>query len=208
MKVSTALDNRTRTTAGREFNSRNVHDNPALITPARQGVHTLLGIWPGYVQATPIAYSVGHTLLPHHPAHVAGILQEQSPRDTATRAGEQTKQGAPGTHPPGRAKRPMKVCAQSGCPELTPQGRYCPTHTQAREQARGTTTQRGYGNTHQQLRNKYAALLRNISIPCARCGSPIHPGDPWDLGHTDTRNAWTGPEHASCNRAAGGHASH
>ena len=68
-----------------------------------------------------------------------------------------------------------------------------------------STTQRGYGADHQQLRKRYwAPKVRAGNIDCARCGQRIAPGQPWDLGHTDDRSAWTGPEHASCNRSAGG----
>jgi hypothetical protein len=68
----------------------------------------------------------------------------------------------------------------------------------------GKTTARGYGAQHQQLRAEWAPLVDAGQVACARCGQPIEPGAPWDLGHTDDRTAWTGPEHATCNRAAGG----
>jgi hypothetical protein len=68
-----------------------------------------------------------------------------------------------------------------------------------------STTARGYGWTHQQLR---AALLATYSPsqPCPRCGRPL---GPWpellDLGHLDgtAKTAYAGLEHRRCNRQAG-----
>lgn len=67
-----------------------------------------------------------------------------------------------------------------------------------------TTSTRGYGAAHQAQRGKWRSTVEAGHATCARCGQPIAPGTPWDLGHTDDRTAWTGPEHASCNRSAGG----
>jgi hypothetical protein len=67
-----------------------------------------------------------------------------------------------------------------------------------------TTTQRGYGWQHQQLR---AALLASYhpEDPCWRCG---HALGPWpellDLGHVDgDKNRYAGLEHRWCSRRAG-----
>ena len=69
----------------------------------------------------------------------------------------------------------------------------------------GSTTTRGYGTKHQKLRARWARKLKqHRTIPCARCGLDITHGQPWDLGHSDDRSHYTGPEHINCNRSAGG----
>jgi hypothetical protein len=70
--------------------------------------------------------------------------------------------------------------------------------------ARATTAQRGYGIRHQNERARWAPRVDAGLVDCARCGEPLEPGRPWDLGHNDDRSAWTGPEHRACNRKAGG----
>jgi hypothetical protein len=67
-----------------------------------------------------------------------------------------------------------------------------------------STTARGYGTQHQTLRKTWAPLVDAGQVTCPRCARPITPGQPWDLGHHDTdRTRYTGPEHRTCNRAAG-----
>lgn len=68
---------------------------------------------------------------------------------------------------------------------------------------RGTTTQRGYGSTHQAERRRRLATWRP-GQPCVRCGLPMYgPASMIDLGHTPDRTAWTGLEHRHCNRGEG-----
>lgn len=67
----------------------------------------------------------------------------------------------------------------------------------------GTTSSRGYGRDHKAERDRWAPKVDAGLVDCARCGDPLEPGRPWDLGHTDDRSAWTGPEHRTCNRVAG-----
>jgi hypothetical protein len=50
---------------------------------------------------------------------------------------------------------------------------------------RAKTSDRGYGWNHQQARQRWARLVAAGLADCARCGEPIIPGEPWDLGHDD-----------------------
>ena len=61
---------------------------------------------------------------------------------------------------------------------------------------------RGYGQAHRRMREIVAKTVEAGEAYCARCGHLIAPGAPWDLGHSDDRLTWTGPEHRYCNRSA------
>lgn len=59
------------------------------------------------------------------------------------------------------------------------------------------------------LRQDLAQLL---PVPCARCGQPVLPGMPWDIGHaveidSNPEGMWDPSliriEHRSCNRSSG-----
>lgn len=69
--------------------------------------------------------------------------------------------------------------------------------------SKGSTTERGYGYTHQELRR--TLLPYAYGQPCPRCGETMRPGQPLDLDHTEDRSAYTGMAHRSCNRRAGAH---
>ena len=99
-----------------------------------------------------------------------------------------------------------RVCAEAGCPLITDSTR-CPDHTRAKDKARGTTTQRGYGSQHQGAR---AAWQRRIDageqVTCWRpnCTERIT-GRTWHLGHDDLdRSITRGPECVRCNLKAAG----
>lgn len=60
----------------------------------------------------------------------------------------------------------LSVCGVPGCPTLTKQ-RMCREHGRAREQVRGTSTQRGYDYRWQKVR---AGYLRTVGWRCESCG--------------------------------------
>jgi hypothetical protein len=114
----------------------------------------------------------------------------------------------------------LRVCACVGCaahpgscPELTP-ARHCEDCARQREQTRGSRQQRGYDAEHDTLRRKWKPKVERCTVHChaetclMTSGRLILPQHAWDLGHTADRTAWTGPEHAACNRSAGGKAAH
>jgi hypothetical protein len=104
----------------------------------------------------------------------------------------------------------MRVCSQPGCPTLVPKAGRCAQHRQEYERKRGTRTERGYGSPHVRLRANWKLKVEAGGVLCWRCGEPILPGTPWDLGHDDSdRTRYKGPEHANrCNRSAAGRAAH
>lgn len=99
----------------------------------------------------------------------------------------------------------MKVCAVAGCPELTTTT-YCDTCGKAKDRARGTTTQRGYGAAHQATK---AALLPDAyGTPCTYCGERMWPHQNLVLDHTADRSGYRGIVHADYRDCpAGGNAS-
>jgi hypothetical protein len=114
------------------------------------------------------------------------------------------KENTQHTHPKTSQGTPMRRCPAPRCPHLTP-NTYCEHHTKQNEKRRGTAHARGYGTKHQTLRATHQAAMHNgTTYTCPHCHTPIHPDQPWDLGHTPDRATWTGPEHAHCNRADGG----
>jgi hypothetical protein len=72
--------------------------------------------------------------------------------------------------------------------------------------ARASTTSRGYGARHQQLRAGYKRrMAHGEQFTCWRCGELVDPQQPWDLGHDDhDRSSYKGPEHRGRECSQGG----
>jgi hypothetical protein len=64
------------------------------------------------------------------------------------------------------------------------------------------TAARGYGGEHQKLRKRWAAIVAAGQVNCWRCGRWIAPRSRWELGHSEDRTRWMGPECFECNRGA------
>ena len=100
-----------------------------------------------------------------------------------------------------------RVCLEPGCPELIDQGASrCVDHERARDKARGTSTERGYGADHIKLRADLAP--KAIGKICHFCNEPMLPGQPLALDHTEDRTGYRGMVHTGCNAADGGRRSH
>lgn len=52
------------------------------------------------------------------------------------------------------------------------------------------------------VRAELAPRVEAGGMSCCRCGEPIEPGTPWDLGHVDGTLKYAGPEHRACNRSS------
>lgn len=64
-----------------------------------------------------------------------------------------------------------------------------------------STTARGYGARHMQLRRRWAPVVKAGGVACGRCGHLIAPGTAWDLSHPgDDKSADPVPWHQRCNR--------
>jgi hypothetical protein len=61
-----------------------------------------------------------------------------------------------------------------------------------------------YDGRHRRRRAIAAVKVVKGEAVCWRCGKPIVPGEPWELGHDDEGTEHRGPEHRYCNRSAAG----
>lgn len=102
----------------------------------------------------------------------------------------------------------LRVCSTPGCPILVPAGAgRCIPCERKHNQARGTSTERGYGTKHQHKRIGWQRRLdKGERVTCWRpdCDTIINPDD-WTLGHCDNdRTIYHGPECAPCQYATAG----
>lgn len=110
------------------------------------------------------------------------------------------------------SRRRSSRCPICGSLTQSPRHTYCPQHSAEREALRDRSRtvrtspeSRGYDSEHRRIRRQWAPKVAAGQVNCWRCGQPIIPGEPWDLGHTDfDRSVYRGPEHRRGNRATAG----
>jgi len=100
-----------------------------------------------------------------------------------------------------------RKCAEPGCDrEFIPKSsrnRFCLQHRKSGPV--DPSHYRKYGPVHRRLRAQWTTRVAAGVVACARCGELIEPAAAWDLGHVDGELAYSGPEHAECNRATAAH---
>lgn len=86
----------------------------------------------------------------------------------------------------------------------------CAACRKAGEAARGSAHARGYDRGHRALHDRWATRIeRGDIVHCWRCRTQITRVADLHIGHDDDdRRITRGPEHAKCNLAAAGRASH
>lgn len=96
--------------------------------------------------------------------------------------------------------RGKQVCSTTGCSKLVDRG-LCNKCQREKDQARGSTAQRGYGAEHRRTR---AALLEDAyGRPCPHCGERMWPHQELHLDHTEDRKGYRGIVHGHCNTSEG-----
>lgn len=97
------------------------------------------------------------------------------------------------------ARRALKTCSTTGCPELVARGR-CSTHEQQADRRRGTRQQRGYGKAHTN-RFRPGVLRRDPLCVCAdtahghgpQCLTPSTVADHYPLSRRELVDAELDP---------------
>jgi hypothetical protein len=79
--------------------------------------------------------------------------------------------------------------------QKTGQHRFCTPvcRERARASVRASSPAR-YGHQHKKLRQAVETQVAGGGAVCARCGRPIHPREPWDLGHVEVGAVTTAHE--------------
>ena len=94
----------------------------------------------------------------------------------------------------------MRVCAEGGCGLLVAAGvrdARCDEHRRARDKARGSRAERGYGAAHQATRAELLPLA--YGTRCPHCDEFMFPHHDLHLDHTEDRTGYVGIVHAYCN---------